>query len=86
MTNTIRVDVEHVRALKEELASFNSLDLSVVEFYDNGNKLEVSEQALVEWKYVGLNNADFIMTGLYKEQTIFTDKLDIDDDEEDDGF
>jgi hypothetical protein len=82
MTKTVCIDVEYVRRLREELAAFNKLDLNEIEFYENGRKIEIAPQALEEWSFVGLNNADFIMTDLYKEQTIFT--VDSDEDDEDD--
>jgi hypothetical protein len=79
MTKTVCIDVEYVRRLKEELAAFNKLDLNEIEFYENGSKIEIAATVLEEWKFVGLNNADFIMDDVYKEPITIWRAVDDDD-------
>jgi hypothetical protein len=63
----MRIDVEYVRWLRAELAAINNTDLFAIEFYEEGSKIVIADQVLNEWKFVGFNNADFIMNGTYKE-------------------
>jgi hypothetical protein len=61
-----RVDVEYVRFLKEELAAFNKLELSEIQFYEDNREVDISDEVLKEWQFTGLNNADFIVDDIYK--------------------
>jgi hypothetical protein len=61
-----RVDVEYVRFLKEELAAFNKLELSEIQFYEDDREVDISDEVLKEWQFTGLNNADFIVDDIYK--------------------
>jgi hypothetical protein len=62
----VKVDVEYVRFLKEELAAINKLDLSEIQFYEDDREIDISDEVLKEWQFTGLNNADFIVDDIYK--------------------
>jgi len=63
----MKVAVEYIKWLQEERAKINRVDLSDLEFYENGIKLEVSKKDLDEFKFTGLNNPDFAITEWYKD-------------------
>ena len=48
------------------MAEINKLNLTDIEFYENGKKIEIKEKAVADWKYTGLNNIDFIMSETYR--------------------
>jgi hypothetical protein len=64
----MRIDIEKIRALREELRAFNRLPLDEVEFYENGKPMNIPPSIVEEFKFTGLNNADFIDTEFWKEQ------------------
>lgn len=70
-----RIDVERIKELKEELTAFNMLLLEDVDFYEQGNPINVSPEILREWLYTGLNNTDFITSETYKEVSIVWETL-----------
>ncbi len=64
--------VIHVEEIKEELEKrrwFNSLDLNDVVLLENGEVVD-HVKYLEEWKFLGLNNTDFIQRGVYRDGTI----------------
>lgn len=63
----MRVDVERILALKAELQEINKATLTDIEFFEDGKKLNIKPEALEHWRFVGLNNTDFISMGAYKE-------------------
>jgi hypothetical protein len=62
----MKVNVEKLLKLKQELAEINSADLADIEFYENGKLLDISAEIISEWEFIGMNNVDFITTGFYK--------------------
>jgi len=61
------VNINELLELKEKLNEINSIPLEEIEFYENGELVEIPEELLEQWDYIGLNNVDFITTGYYKE-------------------
>ena len=57
----MRIDVEDVFQANEELAKYQRIKLEEMEFYYNGKKVDVSKEHIDQWKFIGLNNADFIL-------------------------
>lgn len=44
-------------------STINLADLHNLELYDfNGNKVEITEEQIKDWKFIGLSNIDFIKT------------------------
>jgi len=63
----MKIKISEVLFLKERLKEINNLDLSNIEWLDeNGNVVEIDPKNISDFKYMGLNNADFIDTGFYK--------------------
>ena len=68
----VRVDVERVKELKAELLAINNLNLAHIDFYENGEKVTISDAAVERWQMLGLNNTDFVMGGLGEGTTVMT--------------
>jgi hypothetical protein len=62
----MRIDVERIIALKAELAAMNAVKLDKWELYENGERVDISEAAIEEWRWIGLNNVEFVTTTAYK--------------------
>lgn len=62
----MRIDVEKIIALKDELRAMNRIPLDQWELYENGERVEVAKEVIEEWKFMGLNNTDFVDSGFYK--------------------
>jgi hypothetical protein len=57
----VKINVEEVRKARAFLRSVNKHDLEDIEWIDkNGSPLKISADAIAEFSYLGLNNADFI--------------------------
>ncbi len=75
MTNKVKIDLNRVMALLEEMAYINSLPLEDIEFGSwegEGHTLRwevmLPEIASVEhWKFIGLNNIYFIKHNFLEE-------------------
>jgi hypothetical protein len=61
-----RVDIEHIRYLKEELRKINALDFESIDFYENGKKTYIPPDIRDHWRFIGMTNACFIDTDFYK--------------------
>jgi hypothetical protein len=70
----MKVDIERVVALRAELKAINDAPLEDIEWQLNGEPFTVSPQVVKEFACTGLNNADFITTGIYQHETIYTNK------------
>lgn len=55
-----RINVEEIASLKNRIKEINSIPLEEIEFLRDGEPLTISSECLDSWKYVGLNNIDFI--------------------------
>ena len=64
----MRVNIERLLALKKELNEINFQHLEDIEWCFDGELVEIPEKNIEEWKFIGLNNVDFITTGFYKEK------------------
>jgi hypothetical protein len=62
-----RVDVETIRDLKAQLRAINELPFEDIEFYEMLSPLEIPKEIREHWKFIGMNNADFIDTDFYKD-------------------
>ena len=64
----MRVDIEHIEWLKEELARINRANLSDITFYKDDKIVEINPDNVDEFEFIGLNNTDFITSGYYKKE------------------
>jgi len=62
----IRVDLEEIRDIQDRRRAINRWNIQHIEFFENGKKIEISEEAIEHFKFTGLSNIDFITTEMYK--------------------
>lgn len=75
----MKVTVEYIRWLQTQRTKINSVPLDEIEFYENGKPLIISSKIIDDFKFVGLVNTDFILTGHYKTGLCQKDTVDKDD-------
>ena len=63
----MEININEVRNLRKRLREINSLDLEKCKFIENGKEIKVPKEIIKQFKFIGLNNADFIMTNFYKK-------------------
>lgn len=61
----MRVDIERLHELKAELNKINRADIEALEFYEEGKKINVPLELIQKWRFIGLNNVEFITTDFY---------------------
>lgn len=61
-----RIDIEEVRRLYRRIEQINNTPMGEIDWYEDGNKVEIQPQTLNEWKFVGMSHVWFIMTEAYK--------------------
>jgi hypothetical protein len=66
----MQLDIEYIWQLKNALALINKMPLENIEFYDKGIKLDIDEELIEEFNFMGLNNVDFIISGYYRRKPI----------------
>lgn len=66
MKYTHVVRIEEIIKIKKRLLEINNFNLSDIIFTKNGDPVEINENVLNEFKFTGLNNADFITGEFYK--------------------
>ncbi len=62
----MKLDIEEIIKIQKTLDEINKVELDEIEFYENGKKLNISKEYIKDWKYTGLDNKNFILTGCYK--------------------
>lgn len=62
----MRVDIEYVKLLYQQMDIINRENLKNIEWYENGIKLNIDPELLEEWKFIGLSNVYFILNGFYR--------------------
>lgn len=63
-----RVSVEKVEAAREYLRTVNKIPLEDIVWTRQGRDIEVADEMIKDWKFVGLSNADFVELRLNGEQ------------------
>ena len=57
----MRVDIEDVFKLEEDRAKVNSPDLSDIEFFKDGERVEIPKEQIDHWRFIGLSNIEFVL-------------------------
>lgn len=60
MKPKVRIDVEHVQKLNQEIKAINELELDDIEIFKDGKLIEISDYEKEEWKFIGLSTYTFI--------------------------
>jgi hypothetical protein len=67
MSDRIRISVIEIIELNTRLREINSFDLEKIDFIsERGNILKIDKDKIDSWKFIGLNNTDFIDSGFYQ--------------------
>jgi hypothetical protein len=61
----MRVDIEHVKQLQDQLNLINNISFSEIEWYKNGQLQHFDEDFTTEWIFTGLSNTSFITSEYY---------------------
>ena len=64
----MQIAIEYIRWIQEERAKINREKLENIEFFENGMKLDIPQKVYDDFKFIGLNNIDFIWSDFYKEK------------------
>lgn len=64
----MRIDIEKIQVLQEELRAFNRLLLDEIKFYENGKPMNIPSSIIEKFKFTGLNNSDFVDMQFWNEQ------------------
>jgi len=75
MESRTRVNIEDIRDILDKKAAFNNLNLNDIDFYENGQKLEIPYSLINHFHFMGLSNLDFIAMDFYKEDPKELDKI-----------
>jgi hypothetical protein len=62
----MKVNVEYIIELKEELNKINKIPLNEIKFVENGEVLDIPENIVDDFEFTCLANIDFILTDFYK--------------------
>ena len=60
-------NIEAIKKFMEFRADVNCGELSEIDFYENGKKVEIDPELVKEFAFTGLCNIDFIASGFYKD-------------------
>lgn len=66
----MRIDIEYVLKLQAERKKINELDLSKIEWYEDGKKVKISPKVIEGFKFTGLCNTDFITMDIFKKRSL----------------
>lgn len=67
---TVQISIKDIRKSKEFLSHVNSFNLEDIQFLDEfGQPIEIDPETLEEWKFIGLNNTDFVMMEMFKDHS-----------------
>lgn len=61
----IKVHIEEIIGMHIRKSQINSVRLDDIEFYEDGQKIDIPEKAINSFELTGLNNVDFILTNYY---------------------
>lgn len=61
----MRIDIEDIRQIQDEIKRINSLDLNDVELYVADERTIIKQEIIDEWEFIGLNNYHFFADAFY---------------------
>lgn len=60
------VDINYLRYLNEQRQAINATNLENIVWVENGQEIEASDKLIEDFKFTGLSNVDFILSGYYE--------------------
>ena len=65
----MRIDIEHVREVLRQYREINSHELKDVEWYENGVRLQFSDELIKEFQFTGLSPIYFVDCEIWDKTT-----------------
>lgn len=56
----MKLNIEEALDAQTKRNQINSLDIKDIQWYLNGQRVNISDETLEEWKFTGLSNTDFV--------------------------
>lgn len=56
----MKINIEEVLDAQSTRNQINRLDIKEIEWYLDGEKVNISDETLEEWRFTGLSNTDFV--------------------------
>jgi hypothetical protein len=66
----MKVNINRVKEILEELAMINREDIENLTFIENNIELQIPPERIKAFKFIGLNNTDFIKSDFYKDEEL----------------
>lgn len=63
----MRIDIEHVRELKEQLDEINKHSLHLIEIYENGIRIETDRHLIEALEQARIPNFNIMLDMLYRQ-------------------
>lgn len=63
----MKVHIENIWVMVALRTAINTTPLEEIEWYENGEKIEINKKNIDEFVFTGLSNIDFIQTGSHKK-------------------
>jgi len=67
----MKINIEYIEWLQNERDKINNTPLAEIEFFKDGVKVDIAQETIEDFNFVGLSNIDFIETGYYKDENVF---------------
>lgn len=64
----MRIDIERIQAIKDELNAFNRQDLRSVEFYEAGERIVIPPSVFERWDVACMNNIHFVEFRFWEDE------------------
>jgi hypothetical protein len=64
----MRVDINHVKHLLNEIDKINELPFDQIEWCEGEREVYIPQVIKEQWKFVGMTNCSFVDTGFYEEE------------------
>lgn len=56
----MKLNIEDILDAQSTRNQINRLDIKEIEWYLDGEKVNISDETLEEWRFTGLSNTDFV--------------------------
>lgn len=56
----MKIEIEEILKMNERRTEINKQDIRDIEWYLDGNKIDILSETLEEWRFTGLSNIDFV--------------------------
>lgn len=61
------ININRIIELRKELDELNQTDLADINFYKDEQLINISQEIIDNWRFIGLNNVDFVLIHFVEE-------------------